>query len=296
MNQTATDERIDARKGAEPMPVLFVGHGSPMNAIEDNQFSRGWREVAKILPRPKAILCVSAHWETWGTLVTAMEKPRTIHDFGGFPRALFEAQYSAPGSPWLAREIKNRVQKAKVDLDTDWGLDHGCWSVLKQMYPAADIPVIQLSLDSAKSAQEQYDLAKELAPLRQKGVLILGSGNMVHNLRRVVFRGGGLSDFNQPFGLDWAIEASELFKGLIRENRHAELADYQSLGNAVRLAVPTPEHYLPMLYALALKQEQETVLYFNDQPVGGSLTMTSLIIDAEWKNAQYARKLSLTSQ
>jgi 4,5-DOPA dioxygenase extradiol len=261
------------------MPVLFVGHGSPMNAIEDNEFSRTWRQIGRALPRPKAILCISAHWETWGTLVTAMEKPRTIHDFGGFPRALFEAQYPAPGSPWLAQEIKDTVTRAEVALDREWGLDHGCWSVLKQMFPDADVPVVQMSLDYTRPAQDHYLLAQELAPLRQQGVLILGSGNLVHNLRLVAIAGQGLSDLNAPFGLDWAIEANELFKDLIRENRHAELIDYPSLGQAVQLAVPTPEHYLPMLYAIALQRQDESVSYFNDTPIAGSLTMTSLIID-----------------
>jgi 4,5-DOPA dioxygenase extradiol len=296
MKPTQQDQADRTAHSTKPMPVLFVGHGTPMNAIEDNDFSRGWREVGKVLPRPRAILCISAHWETWGALVTATDKPRTIHDFGGFPGALSEAQYPAPGSPWLAQETQRALQSTRVGLDADWGLDHGCWSVLMQMFPAADIPVVQLSLDQSKSAPEQYALAKELAPLRRKGVLIVGSGNMVHNLGRIVLRGNDLSDFNQPFGLDWAMEANELFKRLINENRHAELADYAALGSAVRLAVPTPEHYLPLLYALALKQEHETVLYFNDQPVGGSLTMTSLIIDDAAKNVQYAGNLEDASR
>ena len=262
----------------ERMPVLFVGHGSPMNAIEDNESSRGWRAIAKTLPRPTAILCISAHWETWGTKVTAMPKPRTIHDFGGFPRPLYEAQYPAPGDPALARQICELVKPFDMALDQDWGLDHGCWSVLIQMFPAADIPVLQLSLDTSRTPQAQYDLAKELAPLRHQGVLILGSGNIVHNLRRVVLRGNSLNDFNTPFGLDWALEASALFKQLIDEDRHAELTDYQSLGSAVQLAVPTPEHYLPLLFALALKEAGESVTYFNDYPLAGSLTMTSLVI------------------
>ena len=295
MNQKEIDRLTNTLNSKEPMPVLFIGHGSPMNAIEDNKFSKAWRRVAEILPNPKAILCISAHWETRGTSVTAMVKPRTIHDFGGFPPALFEVQYPAPGSSWLAQEVQDAMKKIKVRLDQDWGLDHGCWSVLTQMFPAADIPVVQLSLDYTRPASEHYDLAKELAPLRQKGVLILGSGNMVHNLSRLVVKGNSPGDFNKPFGLDWAIEANALFKQLINENRHAELANYLSLGNAVQLAVPTPEHYLPMLYALALKQENETVVYFNDQPVGGSLTMTSLIIDAEFKNAQYAGQMLLDS-
>ena len=291
MNQKEMDKLINNQNSTEPMPVLFIGHGSPMNAIEDNEFTKSWRELAKILPKPKAILCISAHWETRGTLVAAMQKPRTIHDFGGFPRALYEVQYPAPGSPWLAQEVTDTVKKIKVGLDQDWGLDHGCWSVLMQMFPAADIPVIQLSLDCTKPAPEHYALAKELAPLRQKGVLILGSGNMVHNLSRILVNSNGPGDLNKPFGLDWAVEANELFKRLINENSHPELVHYQSLGNAVRLAVPTPEHYLPMLYVLALKQENESVIYFNDQPVGGSLMMTSLIIDAESKNAQYAKQM-----
>jgi 4,5-DOPA dioxygenase extradiol len=292
MNQKERDELTNTLNSTETMPVLFIGHGSPMNAIEDNEFTKAWREVAKILPKPRAILCISAHWETPGTQVTAMEKPRTIHDFGGFPRALNEVQYPAPGSPWLAQEVKDTLKKIKVEMDQDWGMDHGCWSVLMQMFPAADIPVIQLSLDQTRSAPAHYALAKELAPLRQKGVLILGSGNIVHNLSRILAMSNGPGDLNKPFGLDWAVEANELFKRLINENRHPELAHYQSLGNAVRLAVPTPEHYLPMLYVLALKQENETVIYFNDQAVGGSLTMTSLIIDAGLKNAQYAKQMS----
>ena len=260
------------------MPVLFVGHGSPMNAIEENESSRGWRQAAKSLPRPEAILCISAHWETWGTEVTAMPQPRTVHDFGGFPRPLYEAQYPAPGSPELARQVCELVKRFEVALDQDWGLDHGCWCVLKQIFPAADIPVVQLSLDTSKTPQDQYELAKELAPLRSQGVLILGSGNIVHNLRRVVLRDNSLSDFNTHFGLDWALEASALLKKLIDDDRHAELADYQSLGSAVQLAVPTPEHYLPLLYALALKEASESITYFNDYPLAGSLTMTSLVI------------------
>ncbi len=259
------------------MPALFIGHGSPMNAIEDNEFSRGWREMAESLPKPKAILCISAHWETWGSLVTGMETPRTIHDFGGFPKELFEATYPAPGSPWLAEEVRKIVQSKPIGLDQDWGLDHGCWSVLKQMYPNAEIPVVQFSLDYTKNPQQHYALAKELASLRDLDVLILGSGNIVHNLRKVVFR-GSLGDFNQSFALDWALEASNLFKKLISENNHQALINYAELGPSVQLAVPTPEHYLPLLYTLAVKSEDETITYFNDKPVAGSLTMTSILI------------------
>ena len=263
-----------------PTPVLFLGHGSPMNAIEDNEFSRGWREVAGTLPRPEAILCISAHWETRGTAVTAMEKPRTIHDFGGFPRALFEVQYPAPGSLWLAKEVRSAVRKAAVALDRDWGLDHGCWSVLRRIFPNADIPVVQLSLDYTRPPQDHYDLARELAPLRRQGVLILGSGNMVHNLRLIAWPGSGPGDLDAPFGFDWALEANRLFKQLVDERHHDKLVDYRSLGPAVQRAVPTPEHYLPLLYALALQEGGEPVVYFNDQPTLGSLTMTSLRIGA----------------
>ena len=290
MKQKETDHLTSGLYSNEQMPVLFVGHGTPMNAIEDNAFSEAWRAVGEALPRPKAILCISAHWETSGARATAMAKPRTIHDFGGFPQALFDAQYPAPGSSWLARETQAALKSIDVRLDDAWGLDHGTWSVLMHMFPKADIPVVQLSLDSTKSGPQHYALAKELAPLRRQGVLILGSGNMVHNLRRVVVRNG--SDFNQHFGFDWALAANDLFKRLIKENRHAELADYPSLGPSAQLAVPTPEHFLPLLYALALKEAGEPLTCFNDQAVGGSLTMTSLIIDSAPKNAHYATLLA----
>lgn len=259
------------------MPVLFVGHGSPINAIEDNEFSKHWRRLGKSLPRPKAILCVSAHWETWGTLVTAMEEPRTIHDFGGFPAELYQVEYPVHGSSWLAGQVRSSVTQAQVGFDLDWGLDHGCWSVLKQMFPAADLPVVQLSLDYTLSPREHYAIGRELAGLRDKGILILGSGNMVHNLGLVEIKGGG-RDFNRPYGFPWAIEANNLFKKLIDEGRHEELADYPALGKAVQLAIPTPEHFLPLLYILAMKQEGERIEYFNDKPLAGTLTMTSFIV------------------
>lgn len=261
------------------MPVLFLGHGSPMNAIEENEFSLGWRDMAARLPRPAAILCISAHWETRGTWVTAMDQPRTIHDFGGFPPELYEVVYPAPGSPVLAKRIQELFSETSVGLDEKWGLDHGCWSVIGQMFSKADIPVVQFSLDHFMPALEHYQLAKRLAPLRREGVLIVGSGNMVHNLGRVALKSGRLSDFNEPYGFDWAIEANDLFKKLIREKRHEELANYALLGDAVRLAVPTPEHYLPMLYTLALQEPGETVQFFNDKPLAGSLTMTSFVIE-----------------
>ena len=263
--------------GTEQMPVLFLGHGSPMNAIEDNEFSRKWEELGNILPRPNAILCISAHWETKGTFVTAMQKPATIHDFGGFPQALFDVQYPAPGSPDLAMETKNIITIAVLGLDEKWGLDHGCWSVIRHLYPNADIPVIQLSLDYYQTPQYHYDLAKELSSFRKKGVLIIGSGNMVHNLGMVAW-----DKLNSlEYGYDWAIEANEKMKKYILSDDHKQLINFRSQGKAYNLAIPTPEHYLPLLYSLALKEEDEKVTFFSDKIVAGSLSMTSLIINRE---------------
>ena len=256
------------------MPVLFIGHGSPMNAIEENEFVQGWRDLGKSLPHPKAILCVSAHWETRGTYVTAMSNPKTIHDFGGFPKALYEVEYPAPGSPELANETKHSITKTTVGLDEKWGLDHGAWSVIRRMYPEADVPVIEMSLDYSQGPQYHYDLGKQLAALRNKGVLIIGSGNMVHNLRLVAW-----DKMNEPeYGFDWAIHANDKFKSLIESGDFKSLISYNNLGREVQLAVPTPDHYLPLLYALALKEENEAVSFFNDKPVMGSLTMSSVRI------------------
>ena len=255
------------------MPVLFVGHGNPMNAIEENEFVAGFRKAGETIPRPNAVVCVSAHWETRGTFVTAMEKPRTIHDFGGFPRALFEVQYPAPGSPQLAEEVRRQVTRTEVGLDDRWGLDHGAWSVIKHFYPEADIPVVEMSLDRSQPAQYHYELARQLAPLRKKGVLIVGSGNMVHNLRMVAW-----DRLETPFGFDWALEAAEKMRTAILSGDHRLLIDYAAQGKVFDLAIPTPEHFLPLLYSLALKEEGEPVSLFNDKPVGGSLTMTSVRI------------------
>ena len=256
------------------MPVLFVGHGSPMYAIEENEFVESWRKLGDSLPRPKAIIAVSAHWETRGTQITAMQNPQTIHDFGGFPCELYDIQYPAPGDPALAKETIGTIVGSTVLADEKWGLDHGTWSVIRRMYPKADVPVIQLSLDYHKSPKEHYELAKELASFRDKGVLIMGSGNIVHNLRQVAWD----KTDDEEYGFGWANEANETIKKLIVENNHGELIDYNSLGRAVQMAVPTPDHYLPLLYALALKKENEEVAFFNDKAVMGSLTMTSLKI------------------
>ena len=256
------------------MPVLFLGHGSPMNAIEDNEFVDGWIEIGQSIPKPASILCISAHWETRGTNVTSMRIPPTIHDFGGFPKELFDVQYPAPGNPELATEIKRSIQKTEVNLDDKWGLDHGAWSVIKHLYPKADIPVIQLSMDYYQPPQYHYDLAKEFSFLREKGVLIIGSGNMVHNLGLISWE-----KMDEPgFGYDWAIEANEKMKKFILSNDHRALIDYKSQGKAINLAVPTPDHFLPLLYSLALKEENERVKIFNDKAVAGSLTMTSIVI------------------
>ena len=276
MNQELSDLR-GSYKNTEKMPVLFVGHGSPMNAIEENEFVRGWREIASSLPRPNAILCVSAHWETRGTYVTAMEKPQTIHDFGGFPKALYDVEYPAPGSPEIAKETKQIIIKTEVGLDDKWGLDHGCWSVIKHFYPRADIPVIQLSLDHYQTPQYHYDLAKELASLRNKGVLIIGSGNIVHNLGMVAWDKLNTTDY----GYDWALEAKEKMKKFILTGDHKPLIEYKSQGRAFSLSVPTPEHFLPLLYVLALREEGEKATIFNDKAVAGSLAMTSVKIDKE---------------
>jgi len=258
----------------DKMPVLFLGHGSPMNAIEENEFVQGFRKIGKEIPRPAAVLVISAHWETRGTYVTAMEKPKTIHDFGGFPEELYRIQYPAPGNPELAKRIKDNVTKTEVGLDVNWGLDHGAWSVIKHMYSEADVPVIQMSLDYSKTPQYHYELAKELSFLRNKGVLIIGSGNMVHNLRMVDWRRLDEVDY----GYDWAIEAREKMKTYILSGNHKQLINYQTQGKEFNLAIPTPEHYLPLLYALALNDNNEQLSLFNDKAVGGSLTMTSVII------------------
>lgn len=256
------------------MPALFLGHGSPMNAIEENEFVTGFKNVAKDIPLPKAILCVSAHWETRGTFVTAMEHPRTIHDFGGFPKELFAVQYPAPGSPALAHEVQSIVTQTSVGLDQQWGLDHGAWSVIKHLYPKADIAVIQMSLDYRQTPQYHYVLAKQLKSLREKGVLIIGSGNMVHNLGMLAWDKLKTPDF----GFDWAVEAGEKMKQYIINGDDQALVNFRSQGKAFDLAIPTPEHYLPMLYTLALRDQNDPVQLFNDKAVGGSLTMTSVKI------------------
>jgi 4,5-DOPA dioxygenase extradiol len=254
------------------MPALFVGHGSPMNAIEETVFAAAWRELAASLPRPRAILCISAHWETEGTFVTAMARPKTIHDFYGFPDELYRTEYPAPGSPELAGRVRELVRSTAVRLDDgySWGLDHGAWSVLRRMYPDADIPVVQLSLDRTQHPRFHYDLAAELAPLRREGVLVVGSGNLVHNLR--------LLDWGATAPYPWAAEFDSLATQLILAGEHDRLAAYPALGEAARLAIPTNEHYLPLLYTLALQQPGEAASFFAEGLVYGSISMRSLRI------------------
>ncbi|MFT3846562.1 MAG: 4,5-DOPA dioxygenase extradiol [Lacibacter sp.] len=262
----------DLKEQDQLMPVLFIGHGSPMNGIEDNEFSKRWAAMAKEIPTPAAVLVVSAHWFTNGTRITAMDFPPTIHDFGGFPRELYEVQYPAPGNPALAKETSSLIHSANVELNHDWGLDHGAWTIIRHMYPKADIPVLQLSIDYTKNPQWHYDLTKELYSLRKKGVLILGSGNMVHNLRMVAW-----DKLDAPeYGYDWALHMNSKFKELIGNNDHRQLINYSALGKEAMLSIPTPEHYLPLLYTLGLKNEKEQVSFFNDKAIGGSLTMTSV--------------------
>jgi 4,5-DOPA dioxygenase extradiol len=256
----------------DKMPVLFLGHGSPMNAIEENQFVAGFRDLAKSLPQPNAILCISAHWYTKGTKLTAMEMPKTIHDFGGFPQELFEVQYPAKGSPELALETKELLLPTEVELDDTWGLDHGAWSVIKHLYPEANIPVIQLSIDYSKPPEYHFELAKQLSDLRYKGILIVGSGNIVHNLRLVDY-----PNFDKDnYGYDWAIEAREVVNNYLLDANFKPLLEYEKQSKALRLAIPTPEHFLPLIYTLGLKDKKDKLYLFNDKLVAGSLSMTSV--------------------
>lgn len=254
------------------MPVVFVGHGNPMNAIDRNEYFNEWHALGRRLPEPQAVLCISAHWETRGVQVTAAETPPTIHDFYGFPKALYDLRYPAPGDPRLARRVAELVTIDSVRPDPVRGLDHGAWSVLIAMYPAAEIPVVQLSMDTGEPGARHYAIGRELAPLREEGVLILASGNMVHNLP--LFR------YDDPRPLAWAVEVDAELCRRIEAREHAALMDPETLGPNGRLAVPTPEHYFPLLYALALQQEGETAAFFN-RKVQGSISMTSVIIGAQ---------------
>lgn len=254
------------------MPVLFVGHGSPMNAIQENNFTKTWNQLGELIPTPRLILCVSAHWETRGTHITAMPNPRTIHDFGGFPKELYDVQYPAPGFPLFAEEIRDRNLQLNIGLDTkEWGFDHGSWSVIRHIYPQADIPMIQLSVNHFASFEQHYNLAKQLSYLREQGVLIVGSGNIVHNLRAV--------DWHQRVdGYDWAVEVRDNVNRWLAERNHEELISITQKGGNYRMAIPTSEHYIPLLYAVAMQENNEKVNLFNDKLTMGSLSMTGVLI------------------
>lgn len=252
------------------MPVIFFGHGSPMNTLVSNQYTEAWCRLGETVPKPKAILAISAHWFTRGTAVTAMTKPRTIHDFGGFPQALFDVQYPAPGNPGLATRVRELLAPVEVDLDQSWGLDHGTWSVLVHAFPDAGVPVVQLSMDGTKPAQFHYAIGKQLAPLREEGVLVVGSGNVVHNLM-LMRREEGVPAF------DWAQRFNDKVRAALASGNHSALIDFESLGEDARLSVPTPEHYLPLLYIAALQAADETMTFVVDGYEAGSLGMLTAV-------------------
>jgi len=249
------------------MPVLFVGHGNPMNAVQDNEFSRTWADVGRTLPRPRAILSISAHWETAGCRVTAMPAPETVHDFYGFPRQLYEIQYPAPGAPELAQGIKQALDDPVVHLDFSWGLDHGTWSVLCRMFPAADIPVVQLSLDSSQPPGFHYRLGQRLKYLRGQDVLVIGSGNMVHNL--------GVMAWDNS-ALEWARDFDAALAAHILAGEHLALVDYEAVGENAHMAIPTNEHFLPLLYVLAMQEKSDSITFFCEKVTLGSISMRSL--------------------
>ena len=252
------------------MPAVFFGHGSPMNTLDRNQYTEAWRQIGESIPAPKAIVCVSAHWYTEGTAVTAMSRPKTIHDFYGFPQALFDVRYPAPGEPKLASRVRELLAPLEVGLDESWGLDHGTWSVLKHAYPGADVPVIQLSIDGTRPARFHYETGRRLAPLRDEGVLVAGSGNVVHNLRMMKRSGG------QAF--DWAVRFNERIREALAARDHDTLVDFEKLGQDARLSVPTPEHYLPLLYVAALQGDDDTMSFAVDGYDLGSISMLTAVV------------------
>jgi len=256
------------------VPAMFIGHGTPMNALETNRYTEAWQQAARAAPMPKAILAISAHWYTRGVGVTAMDKPKTIHDFGGFPQALFDTQYPASGDPTLAKRVTELLKPLDVQLDHGWGLDHGTWSILTHMYPEANIPVVQLSIDGAQPPQFHYDVGKQLGALRDEGVLIVGSGNIVHNLQ-VMQRS------DQAPAYDWAISFNGFVRTQIQKRNHAPLIQYESQGKAAQLSIPTPEHYLPALYILGLQQDDEPLSILTDGIELGSISMLSFAVGAQ---------------
>ena len=254
------------------MPVLFVGHGNPMNAVQNNAWTSAWSAIGSSIPKPKSIVCVSAHWYLPATLVTAQERPRTIHDFGGFPRPLYDVEYSAPGDPELANRVRDLLAPVSVELDTRWGLDHGTWSVLCHVFPEADVPVIQLSIDDTQPAQFHYEIAKRLSSLRDEGVLVIGSGNLVHNLHAYAW------GRQQVEPLNWAVRFEGQARDLLLAGAHEPLIAYETLGRDATLSIPTPDHYLPLLYVIAQQREGERVSFPVEGFDGGSVSMLSVKI------------------
>ena len=253
------------------MPVIFFGHGSPMNTLGSNRYTAAWRSLGAAVPRARAILAISAHWYTRGTAVTAMAKPRTIHDFGGFPQALFDVRYPAPGDPALAARVRELLAPVEVQLDASWGLDHGTWSVLAHAFPEADVPVVQLSMDATQPPEFHYQLGRRLAPLRDEGVLVVGSGNVVHNLM-LMRRGEDVPAF------DWARRFNDAVRAALAAGDHRTLIEFERLGADARLSVPTPEHYLPLLYIAGLQAEGETLAFVVDGYEFGSLGMLTAAV------------------
>ncbi len=254
------------------MPAIFCGHGNPMNAISKNAYTAGWASIGKSIPRPKAVLAVSAHWYVPTCAVTANLTPPTIHDFGGFPRELYEVEYRAPGSPELARRVRDLLNPLSVGLDESWGLDHGTWAVLRHVFPEADIPIVQLSIDETQSAQFHYEIGKRLAVLRSEGVLIVGSGNIVHNLHTYAWGTQGIDPF------DWAVRFEKQARELLLKGDDAPLIAYERLGRDAQLSIPTPEHYLPLLYVIAARREGEQVRFPVEGVDGGSVSMLAIQI------------------
>lgn len=260
----------DEHTASDRMPLLFVGHGNPMNAIENNRFSAAWKQIGSTLPRPQAILSVSAHWLTRGTRVLAMDRPKTIHDFGGFPEELFAQQYPAPGAPEFAKETQRLSTTQHIILDDEWGFDHGTWSVLLQMFPKADIPVYQLSIDYSKPMSYHYALAQEIRRLREKGVMVIGSGNIVHNLQMVNWKGNAA-----PY--DWALEFDATVTQWLEKGDVQSVLDFQHLGGISKMAHPTYDHFLPLMYVLGFQYPKETPAFFNDDFDMGSVSMRSML-------------------
>lgn len=255
---------------AKPMPAFFFGHGNPMNALQENAYTKAWSAIGKEIPRPRGILCVSAHWYLPGTAVTAMAAPRTIHDFGGFPEALYKVSYPAPGDPLLASFVQALLAPLEVTRDQEWGLDHGTWSVLCHLFPKADIPVVQLSIDEMEPALFHYKIGQRLAPLRDEGILVVGSGNLVHNLHAYAW------GRHVPEPYDWAVRFEKRARELLVAGDVGPLIDYESLGRDARLSVPTPDHYLPLLYVLGLRRPGEPVGFPVEGVDGGSVSMLTV--------------------